>query len=212
MMDIRKHTAEEFEQMDDEIFEAYIERLGDLCNALGMEICGYMEPFGSEMEMESRLLELADNLKRQNPKMGKKFSGASKHERKIVSNATKAILDCRRVLIQSIKNYMDGGLLKLGKKLKHTDKELDAPHPFNTICLVRYEDESEYICPNADYPHEFDLAVNLDDLSMDNLLKIIALIEENKTTLYTHEESLIMTGHSDYIKNLFRNSGLNFEL
>lgn len=212
MIDLRKHTAEEFEQMDDEQFEAYTETLGDLCNALGIETCFYMEAFGSEMEMEGRLLDLIDKLKKKNPKMGNKFSGATKNERNTINKATKAIADCRRALTQSIKNYIDGGMLKLGKTLKHTDDDLDAPHPFNSICMVRYEGDSEYICPNANYPQEYDLAVNLDDLSMDNLLKIVTMIEGNKTTLYTREENLILAGHSEHIKNLFRNSGLNVEL
>ena len=204
MIDLKKHTLEEFEQMSDEQFEEYTEALGDICTKLGIEICPNLTPNGSEMEMETRVINLIANLKRHNPKMGRKFNNSEAYERKAIGKATKAISDCRTTLIKSIKDYIDDGTLTLGKRLKHDDEYLDAPYLFREICMVRYEDEVEY--------GEESGVVFVPDLSLDNLLKIISMIETNKTTLYTREEGLIRRGHGEQIKDIIRNSGLNIEL
>lgn len=212
MIDLKKHTPEEFKQMSDEQFEEYTEALGDICTKLGIEICANLTPYGSEMEMETRILGLIANLKKQNPKMGRKFRNSATFERKTIDKATKAISECRMALIKSIKNYIDDGALTLGKRLKHEDEDLDAPYPFRRICMARYENVAEYVCPNEEEPYEeFDF-ITVDDLSLDNLLKIVSMIKENKTTLYTREECLIREGQGEIVKSIIRNSGLNVDL
>ncbi len=212
MIYLKKHTPEEFEQMSDEQFEEYTEALCDICTKLGIEICPNLTPYGSEMEMETRVINLIANLKRQNPKMGRKFNNSEAYERKAIGKATKAISDCRTTLIKSIKDYIDDGTLTLGRRLKHDDEYLDAPYLFREICMVRYEDEVEYLCPDEENPYDMHNFIKIEDLSLDNLLKIISMIETNKTTLYTREEGLIRRGHGEQIKDIIRNSGLNIEL
>lgn len=206
---LNRHTVEEFEQMPEEVFDSYMETLENLCCDLEINVGIYTSPFGTEMAMEDAVLKLIERAKRPNKKnAGTKLSKMPNCDKNVIWKVDKHIDKCRKAIIDIIKLYIDKGMLTLGKTLKQKNYWGDV-YAFTKICCMRYEDEFEYLCPNIDDAYYDESSwINLEEVSFDNLLKIITLIKDNKATLCSPCELL----SDDYIKKKVLESGLLTEI
>ena len=206
---LKRHTVKEFEQMTEEVYDAYMETLGDLCCELGINVGGYTTAFGSGMAMEDAVMKLLEQV--QTPKKkskGIKLDQMPNWNKNVIWKANKHIDKCRKVLIDIIKHYIGYESLSIGKTLKQSDCWGET-YAFTEICCMRYEDEIEYLCPdkNDTFPDESSW-MKLEDVTIENLLKIISLIQDCKATIYTQSDQL----DDNYIKEKILNSGLVTEI
>lgn len=190
---LRKHTAEEFDQMPEDVYTSYMESLEELCYELGINVGGHTNPFGTEMEMEDRVICILEKVKTRKTFSGTKLSqmpnSGSRNVRKTVQ---KTIDKCRNELIAIVKKYIDKGTLILGKTLKQKDEWGDV-YTFTEICCQQFEDEIVYLCPDKTGSYDESYWLNLEDLHLDTLLQIVTLIKDDKAVSYTTEE-LIYNG------------------
>ena len=183
-MELRKHTSQEFEQMSEEDYCCYEEKLVDLANGIGLQR-------NTIEDLEASLLNIKELAQNKGKKRGHSYSQGSKGEKNCVSRILNSIEKCKANVIKELTNYVGDGQLTLSKAIKFVDNYGDS---FKIKCIYKerlYDvyDECEY--SDALHCAEFvgdENSVGLHQLPLDVLLKICQKIVDNNALLLTDEE------------------------
>ena len=183
-MELRKHTSQEFEQMSEEEYCKYEEKLVDLATEIGLNR-------HTIEDLETSLLNIKSLAQNKSRERGHTYRQATKGEKAIVSRINKSLDKCKESVIKELTNYVDDGMLKLSKAMKCKDAYGDA-YMITYIYKERLHDVYDE-CDYQDALHcaEFvgdENSIDIHSLPLEVLLNIHKKIVDGKAVLFTDEE------------------------